>query len=128
MQNEDRLAEEEYYVRWLGERVVGERSGVRLAERGGGMNTGCDVWWNNAIMLNDKRWYRYQTRILIEMSGCVARVTAEEWGCVVVRERKGKIWILGACNMSGSRGEVEKATWPLCARSREGHVTPVSEK
>lgn len=50
------------------------------------------------------------------------------WGCVVVRERKGEIWILGACKMSGSRGEVEKATWSICPRSREGHVTPVSEK
>lgn len=35
MQNEDRSAEEEYCVRWLGERGVGEKSGVRLAERGG---------------------------------------------------------------------------------------------
>jgi len=36
MQNEDRLVEEEYYVRLLGERGVGERRiGVRLAERGG---------------------------------------------------------------------------------------------
>lgn len=45
MQNENRLAEEEYYVRWLVERGVAERRiGVRLAERSGGMNTGCDVW------------------------------------------------------------------------------------
>ena len=35
VQNEERLAEDEYCVRWLGERGVGERSGVRLAERDG---------------------------------------------------------------------------------------------
>jgi hypothetical protein len=35
MQNEDRLAEEEYYVRWLDEKEFGERSDVRLAERDG---------------------------------------------------------------------------------------------
>jgi len=47
---------------------------------------------------------------------------------VVVRERKGKMWILGACKISGSRGEVEKATWPLCLRSSEGYVTLMPEK
>jgi hypothetical protein len=52
----------------------------------------------------------------------------EEWGCVLVREGKGKVWILLACKMSGSRGEVEKATWPSCPRSREEHVTLMSEK
>jgi hypothetical protein len=52
----------------------------------------------------------------------------EVWGCLVVRERKGKIWLLGACKISGSRGEVEKKTWPLCLRSRIGHVTHMSEK
>jgi len=53
------------------------------------MNTGCDVWWNNAIMLNDKRWYRYQTRILSEMSGCAARVAAEVMGVCGGKRKKG---------------------------------------
>ena len=41
------------------------------------MNTGRDVWWNNAIMLNDKRWYCYQTtRNLIEVTCFAARKAA----------------------------------------------------
>jgi hypothetical protein len=44
------------------------------------------------------------------------------------REERGYVLVLGACKISGSRGEVEKATWPLCPRSREGHETLMSEK
>ena len=89
MQSEARLAEEEYRVRWLGERGVGERGiGVRLAGRGGAMNTGCDVWWNSAVVLSDKRWYCYQTaRILIEVAGFGAG------GIVCGGKGKGKVWI-----------------------------------
>jgi len=82
-QNEDRLAEEEYYVRWLDEKRSWRekwRSFGRERERWG-MNTGCDVWWNNAVMLKDKRWYRYQaTRIISEVPGFAARVAAGGMG------------------------------------------------
>ena len=67
------------------------------------MNRGCDVRRIYAIMLKDKRCFRYQmTRIRSEVPGFAAHMAALGMGCVV--------------------------GGPLCVGSGEGHRTLMSEK
>jgi hypothetical protein len=53
--------------------------------------TTCDVWWNNAVMLKEKRWCRYQTTNILSDYRVLRRARYwEEWGCSGTESMQGK--------------------------------------